>query len=49
LQPAKLADRRITSIEVEQVIANGPYAGDNPAPRASGSKIVIGPPTPCAS
>jgi hypothetical protein len=40
---AKLAGRRITSIEVEQVVANGPYVRDNPTPRTAGSQIVIGP------
>lgn len=40
---AKLAARQITSIEVEQVIANGPFARENPEPRVAGSSIVIGP------
>jgi hypothetical protein len=43
LAAAKFAGRRITSIEVEQVIANGPYVRDNPTPRMAGSQIVIGP------
>jgi len=40
---AKLGARGITTVEVEQVIANGPAVGDNPAPRVSGSKLVVGP------
>lgn len=39
----KLAARNITSVEVEQVIANGPYVRENPLPRVNGSVIVIGP------
>lgn len=40
---AKLAARNITSSEVGQVIANGPFVRDNPAPRVPGGRIVIGP------
>lgn len=43
LAAAKLAARGITGLEVEQVIANGPFVRANPEPRVSGSMIVIGP------
>ena len=39
----KLAARDISSGEVGQVIANGPFVRDNPAPRVPDSRIVIGP------
>ncbi len=40
---AKLEARGISTTEVEQVVANGPAVGDNPAPRVRGSKLVVGP------
>lgn len=43
LAAEKLAARQITGIEVEQVVANGPYVRENPEPRVAGSLIVIGP------
>lgn len=43
LAAEKLAARDIMGIEVEQVIANGPFARGNPEPRVPGSVIVIGP------
>jgi len=38
----KLADRGITSAEVEQVVANGPLAVPNPNARVAGSVFAIG-------
>lgn len=43
LAASKLASRGIADVEVEQVIAHGPYVRDNPEPRVLGSKIVVGP------
>ena len=43
LASSKLRARGISTIEVDQVVANGPAVGDNPAARVSGSKLVIGP------
>jgi len=39
----KLAARGISSLEIEQVIANDPSVGDNPEPRVHGSKALVGP------
>jgi hypothetical protein len=36
---ARLVAREITSLEVEQVIGNGPYVRENPTPRVAGSMI----------
>lgn len=38
----KLADRGITSAEVEQVVANGPLVVPNPNARLAGSVFAIG-------
>jgi hypothetical protein len=40
---AKLEARGITTIEVAQIIANAPAVADNPTPRVTGSKLVVGP------
>ncbi len=49
LAAVKLEARSITGLEVEQVIANGPFVRENPEPRVPDSLIVVGPTTPRGS